>query len=198
MTANHNFSQEDTIHRYLDGELTPAERETFVAHLEECAECQTQLARLESLFVTLASVEVVLPPVELMPQVMAGLPSADRRSRYVWIGRLALAAQIAIGLILILVAWPMVNTAANSQAIWQVWLDAANVGRSLNSWAIDLAISANGLIASLWPPNPGLAGYSVAPGLVVILIAGLSLGWLVGNGVLLRHYPSAPNNGRTS
>ncbi|MDH3676057.1 MAG: zf-HC2 domain-containing protein [Anaerolineae bacterium] len=198
MGADHLSIQEETIHRYLDNELTPVEKEAFLGHLEQCPACQAQLVRLETLFAELASLEEVLPPVDVTPQVMAGLPSIDSARRYAWIGRLALASQIAIGLVLILVAWPMINTAVNSQVIWQAWLEIANVIQSLNSWATDFVVTANSWIATQWPPNLGLAEYNIAPGLAVFLIAGLSLGWLIGNGVLLRHNPSSPNNGGTS
>jgi anti-sigma factor RsiW len=33
--------REETRHRYLDGELKPAEREAFETHLQQCRACQT-------------------------------------------------------------------------------------------------------------------------------------------------------------
>jgi anti-sigma factor RsiW len=198
MVADHQSIQEETVHRYLDNELTPVEKEAFLIHLEQCPACQAQLARLETLFAELASLEEVLPPVDVTPRVMAGLPPIGPARRYDWIGRLVLASQIAIGLVLILVAWPMITTAANSQIIWQAWLEIAIIIRSLNSWATDSVVTTNSWLATQWPPDLGLAGYNIAPRLVVFLIAGLSLGWLIGNGVLLHHNPSSPNNGRTS
>lgn len=51
-----NCEQDTQIHRYHDGDLSPAERASIEAHLAACAECQALLADLEKLSEMFATV----------------------------------------------------------------------------------------------------------------------------------------------
>ena len=198
MTEIHSSAFEETIHLFLDGELSPPERNAFVEHLEGCPDCQARLVELTALYTELASLDEVTPPVDITPYVMAKLPPLDTAGRYAWLGRLALLSQVVIGLALILVAWPTITGVANNEFIWQTWLELADVARSLNGWLADWVVQTGDWAAVRWPPRIGVVGLNIAPWLLAALILGLSLGWLVGNGLLLRTSPSSLKNGRTS
>jgi len=198
VTEIHSSAFAETIHLFLDGELSPPERVAFLEHLGQCPDCQARLVELTALFTELASLDEVAPPVDIAPNVMAELPPLDTTRRYAWLGRLALLSQIVIGLALILVAWPTIIEAANNELIWQAWLDLADIARSLDGWLADWAVQAGQSAAVRWPPRVGVVGFNIAPWLLAALILGLSLGWLVGNGLLLRSSPSSLKNGGTS
>jgi anti-sigma factor RsiW len=63
----------ETIHRYLDGELTPVDRQTFETHLHTCQTCQTLLAELQTVFADLDSLANVAAPDDIVSKVMANL-----------------------------------------------------------------------------------------------------------------------------
>jgi hypothetical protein len=56
---------------YLDGELVPAEREAFEAHLATCAICEGELAAYRRVFGVLAHLELWDPGPGLVDRVMA-------------------------------------------------------------------------------------------------------------------------------
>jgi anti-sigma factor RsiW len=65
--------QTETIHRYLDGELTPVDKQTFETHLHTCQTCQVLLTELQMVFADLDSLANVAAPDDIVSKVMANL-----------------------------------------------------------------------------------------------------------------------------
>ncbi len=57
------------IHRYHDGELTPAERQVVEAHVAECRSCRELLADLKRLTGFIRTASLVDMPQEAMPAI---------------------------------------------------------------------------------------------------------------------------------
>lgn len=186
--------REETIHRFLDDDLSPVERAEFLNHVPQCAACQSLLTELQALFAGLERVEEVSPPAGIPSAVMAQLPqpvASPLRSPLGWV---ALGGQIAVGLILVLLAgrllWPLLHEGLGQPG----WFELTPSVISLRMWLTDLLINI-GTWVQTWSTtvptfNPGLPA-----GSLLILIPILALAWLIGNGLLLRRYLSTPKNG---
>ncbi|MGB9626314.1 MAG: anti-sigma factor family protein [Phycisphaerae bacterium] len=106
------------VHRYHDGELSPAGREAFEAHLRGCHECGDVLADLRRLSVMIAGSDLAPLPADLLSRVQE-LP---RRTGERAILRIAgwLTAAAAAVLIGALLGRPADGTEANVRpAVWQ-------------------------------------------------------------------------------
>lgn len=187
--------QEARLHLYLDGELSPAEQEALLAHLRQCQGCRTRLAELQTLFAELTSLEEVAAPPELVSQVMANLPATNGRSRPGLVGQFALAGQVIIGLALLLLARPVVATALDHQVVQQPWLILTDITTSSAAWLIDLGVNLSQRLPSQWPSTGAFIGLDISLGMGLAIVASLSLAWLIGNTVLLRHPPTSLKNG---
>ena len=189
--------QEERAHHFLDGTLTPAERETFVNHLSECESCRTFLIEMQVLFDEFAALEDIDPPANIVSGVMNNLPAPQSSAWSVRVG-LALAGQIIIGLILLMIIQPLATTTLNNRLVWPAWLVLFDVGSSLVN-------DMSGLLVGLsdWVQAQGtllLDGatldLSLSFGLAVIF--GLGLAWLIGNSLLLRPGSAPIKNGGRS
>jgi anti-sigma factor RsiW len=67
---------EDRLHRYLEEEMSAAERKEFEAHLAACDACLTHLNELETALQVLKGAEWVKAPGDFTEQVMAKLQHA--------------------------------------------------------------------------------------------------------------------------
>jgi anti-sigma factor RsiW len=86
---------QDHLSTWLDGELAPEVMTQVERHLEGCAGCRRELARLEALEQALAGLSAPVP--EGLPEkVLARLP----QPRWRWWQNLALAASLALGIYL--------------------------------------------------------------------------------------------------
>jgi len=65
--------QTETIHHYLDRELSPAAKQTFERHLDACQTCRALLVELQTVFADLDSLANVDAPASLASNVMAHL-----------------------------------------------------------------------------------------------------------------------------
>ena len=88
----------DRLSAWLDGEAPAAEAAVLEAHLDGCAACRAELARLEALDEALGGLAVPVPP-GLAERVLARLPKQERPRRR-WGQSLALAACLVMGLLL--------------------------------------------------------------------------------------------------
>jgi anti-sigma factor RsiW len=80
---------------YLDGELVPAEREAFEAHLTGCAICERELAVYRRVFATVTSLETWEPSEGFADRVLAEV--LPRHSRH-WAPILAWGAAASVAI----------------------------------------------------------------------------------------------------
>ncbi len=80
---------------YLDGELSPRQRQEIEAHVATCEACRQELRVWEQLWEALLAEPVAAPP-NLRERVLARLP----RPRRPWWQNLALAASLLMGIFL--------------------------------------------------------------------------------------------------
>jgi len=89
------------VQDFLDGELVPAEREAFVAHMAACADCAAQLEVYRVVFHRLASLPLLEPTPSLSDRVLAEiLPSRPGR----WVRALGWAYAATVGASLFAIA----------------------------------------------------------------------------------------------
>lgn len=172
----------ESIHRYLDQDLTVSERESFLGHLSGCATCQAELARLQTLFIELNILEEIDPPVDLVSQVMAQLPASSRR---VGAGQLVLAGQMLVGLALLVFAFPLLSSFLKHYVSFSLGAATRSTAYSLVEWGVDLGNGLASWLLAQWPPMAGTWGLDISPGAALIVIACLGLIWLAGNFLLL-------------
>jgi hypothetical protein len=192
----------ETIQLWLDSELPASERAVFEAHLATCHQCQADLAALETIHSDLATLTEVAAPGDLVDQVMANLPvqatpqaiPSETNGRPFFLGQLALAVQIGVGLVLLLMALRLITPDLNHPALWLPWLTVAEMFTSFGAWLAGLSGYVD-LWARKWPPTMEFTGLDISPTLAVMLLAGLGLAWLAGNTLLLAPRQSPPKNG---
>jgi anti-sigma factor RsiW len=106
------------IHRYHDGELSPADREAAEAHIQDCADCRRALAELQSL-----SSLITAAPLAGMPSgVAVRYDQCRRAARERGVLRLAgwltaAAAGVLIGALLN--SYPAGPEAVPPPGVWQ-------------------------------------------------------------------------------
>jgi len=172
---------DEQLNEYLDNETT--ERPQLEAHLSNCSDCTARLTALQSLFAELDA----LPEVELTHSLReASLWDATRFAPQPnltpqlprWL-TLTATLQAAFALIILLVAAPFVaevlppielpsltETLLQLQAQWLAWLKLFS--------ALEL------------PALPQIPTFEISSLLLTLTVVGVSLLWLVGNGLLLR------------
>jgi hypothetical protein len=169
---------DEQLNEYLDHETD--ERAQMDLHFSTCKECSARLAALQALFSELVS----LPDVELSQDVAARFmpgqdPSATLPRFLTW----TVLLQAMLTVVMVMVAAPFVMQSVSSyipslsvaslidvfmqlQRQWIVWLDA--------------------LSALPFPAIPNIPVVKISSLFVVFTVIGVSLLWLIGNGLLLR------------
>ena len=172
---------EEELNEYLDNEIL--DRKRVDLHLSTCDECVARLTTLQALFTEIES----LPELELTQSIAArfapspGLPAQLPR----WL-TLTATLQAALALIAVIVAAPMVmnllpaiqtpsltDIFVQVQSQWTAWLDALSTFQ----------------LQSI----PEIPVFEFSSLILTLILVGVSLLWLVGNGLLLRNqikYPS--------
>ena len=172
---------EEELNEYLDNEIL--DRKRVDLHLSTCDECVARLTMLQALFTEIES----LPELELTQSIAArfapspGVPAQLPR----WL-TLTATLQAALALIAVIVAAPMVmnllpaiqtpsltDIFVQVQSQWTAWLDA------LSTFQL--------------PSIPEIPVFEFSSLILTLILVGVSLLWLVGNGLLLRNqikYPS--------
>ena len=173
-----NHLTDETLNEYLDNEL--ADRASVEKHLADCADCAARLAALQSLFAELDS----LPEEELTASIAAriaprpSLPAALPR----WL-TLTATLQAVLALIAAIAAAPFVMEFVSPylgilqlpslseiffqvQSQWVAWLDA------LSQFQL--------------PTLPEIPAVDISSLYIALALAGASILWLLGNGLLLR------------
>ncbi len=153
---------DELLDSYADGVLTPQERSAAEAHLAGCDRCRRELAALHELFATFAAVPTTPLPLDLAPRVLRRIaPQSQRRYRWLAVGLLIVQALLALVLAL--------------------WLVPSNAVPGLPWFGFGQPIS--GLRGWLPPRVPSLAMF--APLQWALVVAGMTIFWLVGNRLIL-------------
>ena len=176
-----NHLTDELLNEYLDNELAPAGRAQAEEHLAECADCAARLSALEALFKEIES----LPELELTHSLAArlslpsNLPAVLPRSL-----RLTVTLQAAIAIVAIIFAAPFVmqflspylvavqlpsftEILIQAQSQWAIWLDTLSQFRL--------------------PTLPEIPVVEMSSLVITLTLAGVSMLWLIGNGLLLRN-----------
>ncbi|NWG06452.1 MAG: zf-HC2 domain-containing protein [Chloroflexi bacterium] len=173
-----NHLTDETLNEYLDHEL--ADRASAETHLAVCADCAARLAALQALFAELDSLPEEALSRDLAaritprPSLPAALPrwltlTATLQAALVVIAIIA-AAPFAVDLVspyLVTVQMPsLTEIVVQFQSQWTTWLDMLSTFR--------------------FPAMPQLPPLEISSLMLMIMLAGVSILWLVGNGLLLR------------
>lgn len=174
---------DDQLNEYLDDETNA--RAEIESHLSSCDECAARVTAFQSLFAELDS----LPEAELTRDLAsrftlpANLPLQLPR----WL-TLTATLQAAFALIALVVAAPFVlrmlpafempsftDLILQLQSQWTMWLDMLATLRLNSGQAFQL------------PTMPQLPVLELSSLMLTLTLAGVSVIWLIGNGLLLRN-----------
>jgi anti-sigma factor RsiW len=179
------LENKDWIDRYLDGDLDPGEQARFEDHLAGCQVCQRELAQTRALFGVLGNLQEEAVDVNFHKEVLAGLPRRSASPAARWI----LAAQVALTLALLVIAYPTIAGWYARASDWfsPGWLSAQIT--LVAAWAKDTWVWLESNLAvdlgAVWPRGFGL------PWPQAILIALALVGfWVLGNRLLLAGKPN--------
>ena len=167
---------DDQLNEYLDHETS--ERVQIETHLAACAECAARLTALQTLFAEIES----LPEMELTHSFAARFtptPSLPVPQLPTWL-TLTATLQAALALVAAILAapfitklMPVIQTPSLTeiflqlQTQWTAWLDTLSTFRL--------------------PTLPQLPVLELPSLFLALTLAGVSMLWLVGNGLLLRN-----------
>jgi len=162
------------LNEYLDNET--AERAQIESHLASCDECAARLSVLQSLFAELDS----LPELTLSRNIAARFTTNPNLTPQLprWL-TLTATLQAAVALIALIVAAPFIMTllpAIETPSFTDIFLQLQS------QWIAWLDILSTFKMPTL-PQSPPLEISSLV---LTLTLAGASVLWLVGNGMLLR------------
>jgi anti-sigma factor RsiW len=169
-----NHLTDELLNEYLDDELK--DRAGVELHLSECADCAVRLTALKTLFAELDS----LPELTLSRSIAA--PFTRRDNGFVlprWL-TLTAALQAMLALITIILAAPLI---AELLPTIQTPSFADVLLRLQSQWNVWLAL----LSTFKLPTLPELPTLEISSLVFTLVLAGVSILWLVGNGLLLRN-----------
>jgi anti-sigma factor RsiW len=174
---------EEEINLYLDGALAAEDRTGLEEHLGSCAACRQRLDELRWLFAGLDSAPEVPLQRDLVPGVLAGLP-ARRISpgrTPAWL-RGAMAIQMALGLGLLVLAWPALATLPGQVAGWMGRWESIRLA-AVAWWAQINVLTMTSAWLKHWTPPLSLWPMCLSIAFLV---------WLIANGFLLQTQKSEP------
>jgi anti-sigma factor RsiW len=170
---------DEQLNEYLDGEIgDPAQMES---HLSVCADCARRLRELEALFSEIES----LPELAISPEFSARfMPVRSEPARLPRSLTLTMILQATLVVAGIMIAAPFVIRFVSSytpilsvpsfvdvllqmQTVWMAWLDT--------------------LSTLSFPTLPEIPVVNVSSLVTIFTVIGVSLLWLIGNGLLLRN-----------
>ena len=194
--------QEETVYLYLDGELSAIERAAFEAHLNTCPACRELLAEAATLFADLASIETLPVPeadVSVMAQqVMEHLPAPDGSRSFSPLGMLLLAAQLVVGLALLVFTVPKLVAPYRVMLGTLTRIDSATWLGNLRFWIESLSQQTSTWLENQWHQMVDFSLLNISPQVALLGLALLGLAWLLSNGLLLRRGATSIRNGGTS
>ena len=165
---------EEELNEYLDNEIQ--DRAQIELHLSSCDKCAARLVVLQALFAEIES----LPELELTQSIAARFaPSPSLPAQLPRWLTLTATLQAALALIAIILAAPMVMNVLPAiqtpsltdifvqvQSQWIAWLDI------LSTFQL--------------PSVPRIPVFKLSSLILTLILAGVSILWLIGNGLLLR------------
>jgi anti-sigma factor RsiW len=170
---------DEQLNEYLDHESS--ERIQIEAHLAACADCVARLSALQVLFDEIES----LPDLELARPVASRLtlpssrPTALPRSL-----TLAVTLQAALAIVTIILAAPFVM-----QFVPPYWLSlpAPSIGDVIVQVQFQWTLWLDALSQFQLPAIPEIPVVELSSLFMILTVIGVSLLWLIGNGLLLRN-----------
>lgn len=195
--------QEETIYRYLDGDLSSQEAVVFRTHLAECVACQSLLAEVERLFTGLENLNPIAMSDEAIAHasntIMAEIGASPQREAYFYPGWPLMLVQLLVGLGLFIILAP--TLLAQYQSAWSALsiIDWATTWQSWqHNWATFIAFL--GQWQQLQPTSWSLNFMEFTLSLEMAAVIGLVLGfaWLISNTVLLGRKPTLFEEGGRS
>jgi len=164
------------LNEYLDHES--AEREQIETHISSCADCAARLTALQALFAEIES----LPELPLTHDLTARFtptPSLPVPQLPRWL-TLTATLQVALALLTVIITAPFItellpavqtpsfaDVLIQIQSQWLTWLDL------LSTFQL--------------PTLPQLPVIEISNLMITLTLAGISMLWLIGNGLLLRN-----------
>ena len=164
------------LNEYLDNES--AENAQIETHLSSCDECAAHFTALKTLFAEIES----LPELELSHSLAARITLRATPSRPAQLPRwltLTATLQAAVALITLFIAAPFIS---NLMPLVQLPSLTDAFIQTQKQWAGWLNLLSTFQLLTL-PHPPVLEGSSLV---ITLTLAGVSMLWLVGNGLLLR------------
>jgi len=169
-----NHLTDEALNEYLDNELP--NRAEAELHLSQCADCAARLTALQTLFDEIES----LPELALSKHLAAPFTRRDAGFALpTWL-KLTATLQAALALVILVIAAPFVTNMLPAiqapsmsdmflqlQSQWMAWLDR--------------------LSSFHFPSLPSIAMPDISSIMLMLILAGVSFLWLIGNGLLLRN-----------
>jgi hypothetical protein len=170
---------EEQLNEYLDHESK--EREQIELHLSTCNECTTRLAALQTLFTELDSLPELILSRDLDGAVMRRVGGSSTPPKWL---TLTIALQAALAVIATLVATPFIIefTAERMPVLQRPSLTEIllQLQTLLGSWQEKFSMIHIPLL-------PEIPTFQISSLVILSTLAGASMVWLVGNGLLLRN-----------
>jgi anti-sigma factor RsiW len=162
------------LNEYLDHEST--ERALIESHLSSCDDCAARLSTLQALFIEIES----LPELELTPSfAIRFTPTPDLIPQPPRWLTLTAILQAALAIIVLIFVAPFVTA----------FMPVVELPSFAGSW-VQLQIQWSAMLQGFanyhLPPLPPLPVVEISSLVLAAALAGLSVLWLVGNGLLLR------------
>ena len=165
---------DEQLNEYLDNETS--NRTQIESHLDSCADCAARFTALKTLFAELDS----LPELELTHDIAARFSPSPSLPANLWRWlTLTATLQAALALIATIIAAPFVSTlmpAINAPSLTDVFLQLQS------QWLVFI----NAITNYRLPTLPQLPLLEISSLILTLTFAGVSMLWLVGNGLLLR------------
>ncbi len=174
-----NHLSDELLNEYLDNALS--NRASVEEHLAQCMDCAARLTALQTLFAEIESLPEVTLSRDLAAPVMLKIKGASLSPRWL---TLTIVLQTALALIAIIITAPLVKQfAASSVSVLQPPSLTEVFIRLQSQWVLWLDM----LSQLRMPVMPEIPIIEVSSLYFLLTLAGVSMVWLVGNGLLLRN-----------
>jgi hypothetical protein len=170
---------EEQLNEYLDHESK--EREQIELHLSACDECTMRLTALQKLFSELDSLSELAVSRDLAEPVMRRVGGSGVLPKWL---TLTIALQAALAVIITLIAAPfIIEFTAKTMPI----LQAPSVTGMIFQLQAQLGTWQETISTFQIPSLPAIPTPQFSSLMVLFTLAGASMLWLVGNGLLLKN-----------